>query len=205
MPFGINKVALFGVAGAVTDSAILIQSQTTAGAASIEFTSGITDAYKQYVFSLYTVAPITNSTSLQMITSTDGGSSYGVTTTSSYFYAQHHVIWDLGATLAYDTARDLAQSTSPQILGGSLANATQSAGGNNVPGANLAGEFILYNPASTTYVKHFTSRFSWNLYLAGEYVTFPAGYINTTSAINAIKFYMASGNIEGTIKMWGIK
>jgi len=205
MPFGINKVALFGVAGAVTDSAILIQSQTTAGATSIEFTSGITDAYKQYVFSLYTVAPITNSTSLQMITSTDGGSSYGVATTSTYFYAQQHIIWDTGATLAYDTSRDLAQSTSPQILGGSLANATQSAGGNNVPGANLVGELILYNPASTTYVKHFTSRFSWNLYLAAAYETYPSGYINTTSAINAIKFYITSGNIEGTIKMWGIK
>ena len=205
MPLGINKAALFGVAGAVTDSAILIQSQTTASAASIEFTTGITSAYKQYVFSLYTVAPITNSESLQMITSTDGGSSYGVATTSTYFYAQHHVIWDTGATLAYDTSRDLAQSTSPQILGGALANATQSAGGNNVPGANLAGELILYNPASTTYVKHFTSRFSWNLYLAGTYNTYPSGYINTTSAITAIKFYITSGNIEGTIKMWGIK
>ena len=86
-----------------------------------------------------------------------------------------------------------------------MANSTQSAGGNNTPGANFAGELILYNPASTTYVKHWTSKQSWNLYIAGEYNTFTSGYINTTSAINAIKFYSSSGNIEGTIKMWGVR
>ena len=205
MPLGINKAALFGVAGAVTDSAILIQSQTTAGATSIEFTSGITDAYKQYVFSLYTVAPITNAQKIQMITSTDGGSSYGVATTSTFFNAYQHIIWDTTTALSYETSRDLAQSTSPQPFVSDMANSTQSAGGNNVPGANLAGELILYNPASTTYVKHFTSRFSWNFYLAAAYQSFIAGYVNTTSAVNAIKFYSSSGNIEGTIKMWGIK
>ena len=68
----------------------------------------------------------------------------------------------------------------------------------------LAGEFILYNPASTTYVKHWTSKYSYNFYLAGARNGFSAGYVNTTSAVNAIKFYSSSGNIEGTIKMWGI-
>ena len=35
---------------------------------------------------------------------------------------------------------------------------------------------------------------------------FTAGYINTTSAINAVKFYMSSGNIEsGSVYMYGIK
>jgi hypothetical protein len=204
MPLGANKVALYG-ASADTGSAVLLSTVTTAGAASIEFTSGITDAYKQYVFGFYKVAPITNAQKIQMITSTDGGSSYGVTTTSTFFNAYQNIIWDTTTALSYETARDLAQSTSPQPFTSDMANSTQSAGGNNTPGANLAGELILYNPASTTYVKHFTSRFSWNFYLAGEYSSFIAGYINTTSAVNAIKFYSSSGNIEGTIKMWGIK
>jgi len=35
---------------------------------------------------------------------------------------------------------------------------------------------------------------------------FPAGYINTTTAIDDIQFKMQSGNIDaGTIKMWGVK
>jgi hypothetical protein len=205
MPLGVNKVFLFGAAGASTDTAILLSTATTSGAASIEFTSGITDAYKQYVFSFIGVAPITNSEQIQMITSTDGGSSYGVTTTSTHFTASHNVIWSTDTSLSYDTSRDLAQSTSPHVLTANMANSTQSAGGNNTPGANFAGEFILYNPASTTYVKHWTSKYSYNFYIAGARNGFSAGYVNTTSAVNAIKFYSSSGNIEGTIKMWGIK
>lgn len=204
MPLGANKVALYG-ASADTGTAVLLSTATTSSAASIEFTSGITDAYKQYVFSFIGVAPITNTEQIQMITSTDGGSSYGVTTTSTHFTASHNVIWDTTAQLAYDTSRDLAQSTSPHVLTENMANSTQSAGGNNTPGANFAGEFILYNPASTTYVKHWTSKYSYNFYLAGARNGFSAGYVNTTSAVNAIKFYSSSGNIEGTIKMWGIK
>ncbi|MCP4928934.1 MAG: hypothetical protein GY918_07770 [Gammaproteobacteria bacterium] len=205
MPLGINKAALFGVAGVDSGSAVLLSTVTTAGAASIEFTSGITDAYKQYVFSFYGVAPITNAQSIYMITSTDGGSSYGVTTTSTYFDAHQHIIWDTTAALEYGTSRDLAQSTSPQPIAVTMAMSTQTAGGNNTPGANLAGEFILYNPASTTYVKHWVCKTSWNQHLAAAYTSFIAGYVNTTSAVNAIKFYSASGNIAGTIKMWGIK
>ena len=204
MPLGINKVALFGAA-ADTGTAVLLSTVTTSSAASIEFTSGITDAYKQYVFSFIAVAPITNTEQIQMITSTDGGSSYGVTTTSTHFTASHNIIWDTTTQLAYDTSRDLAQSTSPHVLTENMANSTQSAGGNNTPGANFAGELILYNPASTTYVKHWTSKYSYNFYLAGARKGFSAGYVNTTSAVNAIKFYSSSGNIEGTIKMWGIK
>ena len=205
MPLGINKAALFGVAGAVTDSAILLSTVTTAGATSIEFTSGITSAYKQYVFSFITVAPITDAQVIRFITSTDGGSSYGVSTTSSFFNAQHHIIWDTTASLAYETSRDLANSTSPGPLTATVAKADQSAGGNNVPGANMSGKFILYNPSDTTYVKHFQSTWSWNYHLAGTYNSFIGGYVNTTSAVNAIKFDAASGNIQGTIKMWGIK
>ena len=206
MPLGANKVALYGVAGAVTDTAILLSTVTTAGAASIEFTSGITDAYKQYVLSFYSVAPIVDTEILQVAASTNGGSSYGVTTTSTFFKSYQTIIWDTTGALLYEGSRDLAQSTDPQPLAENMANSTQDPGGNNTPGAHLAGEFILYNPASTTYVKHFQSKFSYNFYLASEQNPFIAGYYNTTSAINALKFNMiGGGNIAGTIKMWGIK
>ena len=39
----------------------------------------------------------------------------------------------------------------------------------------------------------------------GEYETFVAGYMNTTSAVDAIQFKMSSGNIDaGTIKLYGV-
>ena len=205
MPLGAFKSALFG-ASADTGSAVLLSTATTSSAASIEFTSGITDAYKQYVFSFYGVAPIVDTEILQVAASTNGGSSYGVTTTSTFFKAYQTIIWDTNGAVGYEGSRDLAQSTDPQPLAENMANSTQSAGGNNTPGANFAGELILYNPASTTYVKHFSGRFSYNFYLAAEQSPFVAGYYNTTSPINALKFNMiGGGNIEGTIKMWGIK
>ena len=179
----------------------LLNTSTASGASSVSFTS--LTGYK--IFKFYTVAPIVNTEVLQMAASTNGGSSYGVTTTSTFFKSYQTIIWDTTGALAYEGSRDLAQSTDPQPLAENMANATQSSGGNNVPGANFAGELKLYNPASTTYVKHFQGRFSYNFYLASEQHPFVAGYYNTTSAINAIKFNMiGGGNIEGTIKMYGV-
>ena len=72
----------------------------------------------------------------------------------------------------------------------------------------MVGELHLFNPSSTTYVKHFTAntqRMDWSddkLY-TNQYLT--AGYFNTTSAIDAVQFKMASGNFDGKIKMWGVK
>jgi hypothetical protein len=99
------------------------------------------------------------------------------------------------AELAYDTGNDLAQSTSFNPLSGTIGNGADE---------SAAGELFLYNPASTTYVKHWTSTF--NLYEASNATVHQlnAGYFNTTSAINAIQFKMGSGAIAtGTIKMWG--
>jgi hypothetical protein len=63
----------------------------------------------------------------------------------------------------------------------------------------------LFNPASTTYVKHFIAS---NNSVYPTDITFNhyiAGYGNTTSAINAIQFKFGSGNIsDGTILMYGI-
>lgn len=184
---------------------VLISSTTTTGAASIEFTSGIDSTYDEYVFYFVNCAPITNSQEIQMITSINGGSSYGVTTTSTQFNASHAVIWSTSTSLAYDTSRDLAQSTSPDKLTQNMANSTQSSGGNNTPGGNFGGELRLYNPASTSKVKHYVGRFSYNYYIASSVSSFVAGYINTTSAVDAIKFYSSSGNIEGNIYMFGCR
>jgi hypothetical protein len=69
----------------------------------------------------------------------------------------------------------------------------------------FSGYFHLFDPSSTTYVKHFMSNLIWNLVDKIEQQSYTAGYGNTTSAINAIDFKMSSGNIDaGTIQMFGI-
>ena len=68
-----------------------------------------------------------------------------------------------------------------------------------------SGEMYLFQPSSTTYVKHFIA--TGQLSLSSDYSLeqFTAGYGNTTSAINAIRFQMSSGNIDdGIIKMYGV-
>ena len=71
---------------------------------------------------------------------------------------------------------------------------------------NSCGFLKLFNPSSTTFVKHFIARTSNNHYNNYELDTGSAGYFNTTSAIDAIQFKFGSGNIDaGTIKLYGIK
>ena len=77
---------------------------------------------------------------------------------------------------------------------------------------NSGGSLTLFNPSSTTYVKHFISNASTMTYHTGDtdtgnynYAMYVAGYGNTTSAINAVRFQMSSGNFDGVIKLYGVK
>ena len=188
----LNNVTALNAAIA-TGNMILLSSQTASSSASISFTTGIDSTYKEYEFYFINCHPATDSAILQFNMSTDGGSSYNVTKTTTFFYAYHNEA-DSSAGLTYETAYDLAQSTSFQNLGDNIGIDNDN---------SFSGSFTLFNPASTTYVKHFISNTS--SFKTGEVNSYIAGYGNTTSAINAIQFKMNSGNIDdGTILMYGI-
>ena len=179
-----------------SDGITFISSQTASASASISFTSGLTSTYKAYKFVFVNMHPATDDIQFQFNMSTDSGSNYNVTKTSTFFSAVHGEGGASG-TVSYQTTLDLAQSTGFQEIG--------YAGGNDND-QNLAGTLTLFNPASTTYVKHFIS--TSNNISSGDFTVnnFSAGYGNTTSAINAVRFQMSSGNIDaGTIYMYGIK
>jgi hypothetical protein len=151
--------------------------------------------YLSYVFKFIDIHPATDDVAFTFQTSTDSGSNYGVTLTSTAFHAYHNEA-DTATNLTYYTSRDLAQSTSFQILG--------EVGNDN--DQSVSGTLQLFNPSSTTYVKHFIATSSMSTssdYLENQ---FYGGYFNTTSAINAVQFKMASGNIDdGIIKLYGVK
>ena len=177
-------------------SLTLLSTATASGSSSISFTSGIDSTYDVYQFEFINIHPATDNVFFQFNMSSDGGSNYNVTKTTTYFRAFHGESGSYGI-LEYDYARDLAQSTSYQDL---------TAGNGNGADENCSGTLTLYNPSSTTYVKHFMSRI--NTYNLNDISmeSYAAGYGNTTSAVNAINFKMSSGNIDaGTIKMYGIK
>jgi hypothetical protein len=184
------------VLAGVSDGITFISSQTASASATISFTTGLDSTYKAYKFVFVNIHPATDSTEFEFNMSTDSGSNYNVTKTTTSFYPYHNEIGDTSG-LTYSTGTDLAQSTAFQTLFLDLGNSNDE---------NLSGSLTLFNPSSTTYVKHFISNI--NGYNAGDYSLqhFIAGYGNTTSAVNAIQFKMSSGNIDaGTIYLYGIK
>jgi len=172
----------------------LIFSQTASGSASISFTSGIDSTYPIYRFEFINCHPSINNASFEFQGSTDGGSNYNTTMTTTWFYAGHSEN-DSTTYLVYGTGADQAQGTGFQKL---------SAGIHNNSDDNLNGTLEIFNPSSNTYVKHFISRTVAKGDESNDNYT--AGYFNTTSSINAIIFRMNSGNMDsGTIKLYGIK
>ena len=180
-----------------TGSMTLLQTQTASSSATIDFTSNIDSTYDVYCFKFINIHPATDNVKFQ-VGFRDGGSNYDAVKTTTAFRAQHNE-GDTQAVLLYDTSNDLAQSTAFQTLEG---------GGNALSNDNdhgLSGELYLYNPSSTTFVKHFMARTSAtnpNDYALDGFV---AGYLNTTVAIDGVQFKVASGNIDsGDIKLYGI-
>jgi hypothetical protein len=178
-------------------SLVKISEQTASASDSISFTSGIDSTYRTYLFKYISMHPSNDGVNFQFQGSTDGGSNYNTTMTTTYFDSIHRED-DAGGSIQYQAANDLAQSTSYQNLARSTDNDNDS---------NISGELWLYNPSSTTYVKHFMNRLNHTFNSTPQHTmdTFVAGYFNTTSAINAVDFKMSSGDIDdGTITMYGI-
>jgi len=201
LPAGITNDSVSAVtsfANASGGTLILLSTQTASNSATISFTTGLDSTYDEYQFHFIDIHARTDSTTFHFQGSTNAGSSYGVAITSSFFKASHDEA-DTATALDYSTQSDLAQSTSYQPLlqlNDLGSDADQS----------VAGSLLLFNPSSTTYVKHFIG--NTNSSHPADYTlnNFCAGYFNTTSAINAIQFKMASGNIDdGIIKLYGVK
>ena len=172
----------------------LISTQTASASASLEFS--IDGTYDSYVFKFIDIHPATDDVWLQFNGSTDSGSNYNVTKTTTAFQAQH-LENDAGTELSYLTDWDLAQSTSFQYVMGDLGNGADESG---------AGTLQIFNPSSSTFVKHFIATSQHMSSNERSRNFFMAGYFNTTSPVTNLKFEMSSGNIDdGIIKMYGVK
>ena len=172
-----------------------ISKATASASSSISFTSGIDSTYKEYVFYFVNMHPQNDNVKFGVNFSTDGGSNYNTTKTTTTFTAIHNE-GDTQALITYNTAEDLAQQTTDQFLHPNLGNGNDECS---------SGFLHLFNPASTTYVKHFIATYQG--YSSDDYsqIYYTAGYNNTTSAINAVKFECSAGTIEsGEILLFGI-
>ena len=182
------------MASGVGGSLKFISKATASSSSSIEFTSGIDSTYKEYIFYMVNIHTSGDGDNFQFNLSTDGGSTYAVTKTSTFFRAGHDEA-DTTTELAYND-RDRAQSTLDQVLHQNLGIGSDE---------SMSGYLRIFNPASTTFVKHFLSEVSANNTNNKLEQNFIAGYANTTSAINAVKFVTSANLIEsGDFLLFGV-
>ena len=197
----LNLAGTFGFSGTVTGLAdetplVLITETTASSDSTISFTSGIDSTYKEYLFIFNNIHPSANE-QFQFQASTDSGSNYNTSMTSTNFRA-YHFENAAGAALqsrSSDSEEGQSNDTDFGTIGYIGSGSDE----------NASGILKLYNPSSTTFVKHFIC--TGDFLSSGGFLEtrFNAGYFNTTSAVNAVQFKMASGNIDdGTIQLFGV-
>jgi len=190
--------------GSVTSlgNMIFIKKLTASSSATLSFVDGssdvvLDDTYKEYVFTFKNIHPSNDNKDFSFQASIDSGSNYNVTTTNTLFHAFHYENDSGTPYVAYDTSRDLAQSTSFTVL-------IDSVGTDN--DQNASGYLHLFNPSGTVGVKHFIANAVTNTQNDGAINCYAAGYFNTTSAIDAVQFKFSANNIDaGDICLYGIK
>ena len=199
MPLGANKAAIMGVAGVSTADVVLLNTvNITSATSEAEFT-GISSAYGEYIFGFYNVHPATSEARLSFQMDDNGGSNgYNDFNITTALLRAAHYEDNSNAFVEENTAFDQSESTAFANLGEGV--------GNDPDDEHISGKLHVFNPSSTTYVKHFLGR-ALEMGGAGVALDFYAGgYINTTTALNAIKFKFTSGDIiNGLFKMWGVK
>ena len=181
-------------------SMTFIKKLTASSSDNLSFVDGTSDVvldntYKEYMFIFNNIHPETDNSDFDFNISIDSGSNYNVAKTTTHVLIYHNEA-GTATSLGYDTGEDLAQGTGFQNLGDNVGNDNDQC---------LSGSLHLFNPSSTTFVKHFTSR--TNLVTFHDYCVsgIVAGYANTTSAVDAVRFQMSADAIDaGTISLYGI-
>ena len=196
-----NSISAVTSTGLASGSLVLIKTLTASSSGTLSFVHGsdgviLDSTYPIYQFEFINIHPATDGVQFDFNVSTDGGSNYNVAKTSTAFRA-YHMENDSGAAVGYRTDLDLAQGTGFQNTIFSLGNGADE---------SCAGSLQIFNPSSDTFVKHYISTLEGLSYTDLTVSCFVGGYANTTSAVNAVRFQMSSGNIDsGKIKLYGIK
>jgi len=190
-----------GAFSASLGSLTLIKTITLSSAAgTVSFVHGassvvLDNTYPVYKFVYTSVHPAEEGAIFQ-VGFRDGSTNYDATKTTTCF----EPIANEGGTsaeIAYQASHDLAQGTGFQTLARNTGNGNDEC---------TSGEMLLFNPSSTTYVKHFLARGCGHHQSNYSFTDFVAGYCNVTAAIDAVQFKFHSDNIDaGTFKLYGIK
>ena len=178
----------------------LIKTLTASSSADLTFVDGassvvLDDTYPIYKFVCTSIHAATDNKDL-LVKFRDGGTNYDATCTTTMFSSRHNEADD-DTGLGYETTQDEAQQTGGVKLSVGLGTGNDE---------STSGELLLFNPSSTTFIKHFISTFPVIHHAEYSYNWYKGGYANVTAAIDGVQFVMSSGNIDaGIIKLYGIK
>tara|TARA_R100000541_G_scaffold27027_1_gene36357 strand:- start:1470 stop:2093 length:624 start_codon:yes stop_codon:yes gene_type:complete len=193
----LTAITALPTAAALTDGNLtLLTTATASSSATLTFDSNINSTYNSYLFKFIDIHPASESSDAHLcVNFRDGGSNYDATKTTTYFDATHSEADS--TSLAYSTSHDLVQGTGVAKISSDIGADNDQAG---------SGTLQLFDPSSTTFVKHFISRVQIANAGDSSQDTFVAGYANVTAAIDGVQFTLSnSANIDsGTIKMYGV-
>ena len=198
-----NSISAVTSAASIPSAALThIKTLTASSSSTLSFVHGtdgvvLDSTYPIYQFEFIDIHPATDAAEFQFQGNAAGGSGYNETITSAGFAPRHSEDDTSEVGMSYQSANDKAQGTTFQDIYLNAGNANDEC---------ISGFLTLFNPSSTTFVKHFTSRVQGSHNANSSFEYFFAGYFNTTAAIDEIRFQMSAGNIDaGKIKLYGIK
>ena len=179
----------------------LIKEVAASSSATVSFIHGTSDVvfddtFDVYEFHFINIHPATNVVEFGF-KATSNGSDFGISTTATFNFSYQAEGGSNSSTYGYNDTYDSHGNTG-------LVNMLHSVGNDN--DQCCGGRLRIYNPSSTTFVKHFDSRISNVHHSDLIQEANSCGYVNTTSAITGLQFAMSSGNIDsGTIKLIGYR
>ena len=194
-------IADAGAFSASLGSMVHIKTLTASSSGTLSFVDGASSVvldgtYPIYKFEFTDIHPATNEAYFSFQVDTGTNTNYNIAVTSTAFDAYNYESGGSPA-LTYRSGNDQAQGTAFQRV-------TSSGGSDN--DQNFAGTIHLYDPSSTTFVKHFMCTSNTTSHDDSTANSNYAGYFNTTTALTRVQFKMSSGNIDaGIIKLYGIK
>ena len=191
-------------AGAISlaiGSLTLIKTLTASSSGTLTFHHGTSDVilnntYTEYMFEFINIHPSANDSYFTFQANAVGESGFNETITSTMFRAYNKEDSSANAVAYEGGSYDLSQATGFQVLNDSVGtDADQS----------TCGRLNIFNPSSTTFLKHFIYTGVENAADNKVQNTFTAGYFNTTAALDEFQFKMNTGNMDtGTIKLYGV-
>ena len=191
-------------AGAISvakGSLTLIKTLTASSSGTLTFHHGasgviLDNTYKHYMFEFINIHPSANDSYFTFQANAVGESGFNETITSTMFRAYNKENSSANAVVYEAGDYDLSQATGFQVLNDSVGTDTDQ---------STCGRLNIFNPSSTTFLKHFIYTGVENAADDKVQNTFTAGYFNTTAALDEFQFKMNTGNMDtGSIKLYGV-